>query len=286
MKNKKNLWLYVIVVFIVSYIWQLAIYLTGGIDSALFPFVMWFPGLIAVVFRLSTRAGFRKVGWGLRKWWYVLPALFIPALAIFACILLLSVLEWATWSNTFFLFKNGMVDIPEVPMLLGNHTQSITFFVLNFGLSLGFQAILGGIFTLGEEFGWQGYLMQKLLRKYGVNLGLIVLGITWGFWHLPVILMGYNFPNHPVLGALILMPLSTVFMGIFQAWLYLRSESIWMPMIAHASANLTVTFLFNGMSMNQDELARQVIWIATWGILAILCLISLNRRRPLLWQEI
>jgi len=286
MKNKDVIWRYVIVVFIVSYLWQLAIYLTGGIDSALFPFVMWFPGIFAVVFRLSTGVGFRNVGWGLRRWWYVLLALFIPAIAILACILLLSALEWATWSDTFFLFKNGMVDIPKVPLLLGNHTQSITFFVLNFWLSLGFQAILGCIFTLGEEFGWQGYLMQKLLRKYGLNWGLIFLGIIWGYWHLPVILMGYNFPNHPVLGALFFMPLSTIFMGIFQAWLYLRSESIWVPVLAHTSANLTVTFLFNGMSMYQDELARQVIWIAAWGILAIICLISLNRRRPSLWQEI
>jgi len=286
MKNKAGIWRYIFVVFIASYLWQLVIYLTGGIDSVLFPFVMWFPGIIAVVFRLITKEGFRNVGWGLRRWWYVLPALCVPAIAILACILLLSALDWATWSDVFFIFKNGMVDIPKVPLILGNQTQSITFFALNFGLSLGFQAVIGSIFTFGEEFGWQGYLLQKVLKKYGLNRGLVVLGVIWGYWHLPIILMGYNFPNHPILGALFFMPLSTIFMGIFQAWLYLRSKSIWMPMLAHASANLTATFLFNGMIMNQDDLARQLIWIATWGILAMICLISLNRKRPLLWQEI
>jgi membrane protease YdiL (CAAX protease family) len=285
MKNEHTPWLYVSILFALSYLWQLAIYFTGGIDSVLFPFVMWFPGVVAIGFRLITKEGFRNVGWGLRKWWYILPAILLPAMVTLTCILLLSTLEWATWSSKFFVFQNGMVDIPKVPLILGNHTQSIAVFVLNFSLSLGFQVMLGSLFTLGEEFGWQGYLLQKLLRKYSLNKGLVILGIVWGYWHLPIILMGYSFPNYPVLGALILMPLSTTFIGIFQAWLYLRSKSIWMPMFAHAAANLTVPILFSGMTMGQGELTRQLTWIGVWGLLSMLCLISLNRKKPTLWQE-
>ena len=285
MKNKNILLPYITIVFVTSYIWQLAIYFTGGVESPLFPFVMWFPGVIAIVFRLITKEGFRNVGWGFRKWWYLLPAILLPATVTLICIFLLSTLGWGTWSDKFFIFQNGMVDIPKVPMILGNHTQSIAFFVLNFVLSLGLQSLIGSLFTLGEEFGWQAYLLQKLLKKYGLNRGLIILGALWGYWHLPIILMGYNFPNHPILGALILMPLSTIFIGIFQAWLYLRSKSIWMPMFAHAAANLTAPILFSGMTMNQGELIRQIVWIAVWGVLSMMCLILLNRKKPTLWQE-
>jgi len=285
MKNKNTLWFYLIIVFISNCTWQLAIFFTGGIDSKLFPFVMWFPGIVAIVFRLITKEGFRNVGWGLGKWGYILPAILLPAMVTVTCIFLLSTLKWAAWSDLFFVFHDGMVDIPEVPMILGNHTQGIVFFALNFGLSLGFQTVIGSLFTFGEEFGWQGYLMQKLLGKYGLNRGLVILGVVWGYWHLPIILMGYNFPNHPVLGALLLMPLSTIFIGIFQAWLYLSSKSIWMPMLAHAAANLTAPILFSGMVMNQDELARQLTWIGIWGVLSMLCLMSLDRNRPSLWQE-
>lgn len=286
MKNKHTTWLYICIVFVLSYLWQLAIYITGGIDSVLFPFVMWFPGIIAIVFRLITKEGFRNVGWGFRNWWYFLPAILLPATVTLTCIFLLSTLGWGTWSNNFFIFQNGMVDIPKVPMILGNHTQSIAFFVLNFGLSLVVQSLIGSPFTLGEEFGWQGYLLQKLIGKYGLNRGLIVLGVVWGYWHLPIVLMGFSFPNHPVLGALILMPLSTIFIGIFQAWLYLRSKSIWMPMFAHAATNLTAPILVSGMAMNQDELTRQLTWIVLWGILSVWCLISLNRKKPIPWQGI
>jgi len=285
MKNKNTLWFYMIIVFITSYIWQLLIYFTGGIDSMLFPFVMWFPGIVAVVFRLITKEGFRDVGWGFGKWWYILPSILLPAMVTLTSILLLSALRWAVWSDELFVFHDGMVEIPEVPMLLGNHMQNIFFFALNFGLSLGFQAALGSIFTLGEEFGWQGYLLQKLLGRYGFNRGLVILGVVWGYWHLPIILMGYNFPDHPVLGALLLMPLSTVFIGVFQAWLYLRSKSIWMPTLAHAAAYLSAPILFSGMVMNQDELARQLIWIGVWGFLSMICLLSLNKNKPALWQN-
>ncbi len=285
MKIIRNLWFYILIVFITSYAWQLGIYFTGGIDSVLFPFVMWFPGIVAIVFRLINKEGFHNVGWGVGKWGYFLPAILLPAMVTLTCILLLSTLDLASWSDGFFIFHAGMVDIPKVPMVLGNHTQSIVFFALNFGLSLGFQAVLGSLFTLGEEFGWQGYLVQKLLRKYGLNLGLVILGVVWGYWHLPIILMGYNFPAHPVLGALFLMPLSTIFIGIFQTWLYLRSKSIWMPMLAHAAANLTAPIVFSGMVMDHDELARQLTWIGIWGVLSMMCLFSLNKDRPVLWQN-
>jgi membrane protease YdiL (CAAX protease family) len=284
MKKKETHWRYVAVVFVVSYLWQGMIFLTGGTDSTLFPFVMWIPGIIAVIFRLVFREGFHNVGWGLRRWRFLLPALFVPPLLVLACILCLSALGWATWSDTFFIFRDGMVDITRVPLLLGNQTQSIPLFVVNFGLSLSLQAAIGSIFTIGEEFGWQGYLLQKLIRSYGLNRGLLLLGIIWGYWHLPIILMGYNFPNHPYLGALVLMPMNTICLAIFFAWLYLRSQSIWIPTLTHASANLTATFLINGLVMSQVELARQLVWIATWGLLAIPCLFSLNRERPVVWQ--
>ncbi|MFP4201047.1 MAG: CPBP family intramembrane glutamic endopeptidase, partial [Clostridia bacterium] len=47
------------------------------------------------------------------------------------------------------------------------------------------------LFGLGEEFGWRGYLLQKL-RGAGLFAAMVIVGITWGIWHAPVILMGHN----------------------------------------------------------------------------------------------
>jgi membrane protease YdiL (CAAX protease family) len=274
---------YVMTVFLLSYLWQLVIFLTGGVESRFFPFVMFFPGLVALLFRLGTKAGFKDIGWGLRKGRYLFLAIFIPLGFTVGIVWILITFGWATLIG--FTFSDNMLVGTRFGLLLGNHSQSILFFALNLTVSFMWTCLISTIFTLGEEFGWQGFLMQKLLERFGLNRGLFLLGIVWGYWHLPIILMGFNFPNHPVLGALVLMPIGTIFIGIVAAWLYLRSRSIWMPALLHASGNTAAGFLFSGLTMNQDELLRQLLWLAGWGLISFFCLISLNRTQPQLWQE-
>ena len=280
MINFKDYRSYLVVVFVLSYLWQLIIYFNVGIDSPLFPVMMLLPAVVAVAFRLLGKEGFRSVGWGVRKWWYLIPALIVPILFVLTVGWILAALDWAILSDKHFVFIGGMVEIQKIPLILGNHAQSIAFFALNFVLSLFIQSLLGSIVTIGEEFGWRGYLQEKLIQKFGLNRGLIFLGVIWGYWHLPIGLMGWNFPDHPVLGAFVLTPLSTVFIGIFLGWLYLRSRSIWMPTLAHASWNLCATLLLNEMIMQRDMLFLQLMLLVVWGVLAGLCLISLNLQKP------
>jgi membrane protease YdiL (CAAX protease family) len=215
----------------------------------------------------------------------MLPAIFVPVGLTLGVIAVLIVFDWA--SLTGLTFSGGMLVDARFTLMLGKHTQSIPFFALNLTVSYLWACLVGCIFTIGEEFGWQGYLNQKLLSRFGLNWGLILLGIIWGYWHMPIILMGYNFPTHPILGALVLMPIGTIFLGIFQAWLYLRSRSIWMPVLFHASGNAAAGFLFGGMTMHQgqDEILMALLWIAGWGIVAAFSLVALNVRQPKLWQE-
>lgn len=284
MKNINSHWSYLSVVFVLSYLWQLVIYFTCGVDSPFVPIMMMFPALVAVAFRIITKEGFRNVGWGLRKWWYVVPSVLVPLAVITSIAALFSALNWATISDKHFVFRAGMLEIQKIPMILGNQAQSLAFFGLNLALSLFVQSLLGSVATIGEEFGWRGYVQEKFIRRFGLNRGLILLGIIWGYWHLPIGLMGWNFPEHPVIGALILTPISTIFLGIYLGWLYLRSKSIWMPTLAHAASNLAATLLFGELSMQRDDLILQLAFIAAWGIVAGLCLIYLNRANPECWQ--
>lgn len=98
-------------------------------------------------------------------------------------------------------------------------------------------------------------------KKFDLNRGLILLGLVWGYWHLPIGLMGWNFPDHPILGALLLTPIDAIFIGIYMGWLYLRSRSIWMPTLTHAASNLVFPILAMEMIIDQNTLALQLSWI-------------------------
>ena len=46
-----------------------------------------------------------------------------------------------------------------------------------------FILILGGGM---EEFGWRGYAQQPLQENYGTIKASLLIGVVWGFWHLPL----------------------------------------------------------------------------------------------------
>ena len=109
MKIKNTHWIYLVVVFILSYLWQLVIYFTGGVDSMLFPFTMLFPAIVAVAFRIIYKEGFRNVGWGLRKWWYAIPSVLVPLVVIVGIAALFVTLNCANLSDKHFIFRDGVL---------------------------------------------------------------------------------------------------------------------------------------------------------------------------------
>jgi len=100
---------FIIFVFVVSYVWQFIIYKTGGIDSKLFPVLMLFPGLVAVEYRIYHKEGFRNVGWGLRRWWYIFAAVIIPVLIIVIVVVLIRVLNLESFSEKRLSFNDSGV---------------------------------------------------------------------------------------------------------------------------------------------------------------------------------
>ncbi|MCM1537533.1 MAG: CPBP family intramembrane metalloprotease [bacterium] len=100
--------------------------------------------------------------------------------------------------------------------------------------------------TFGEEFGWRGYMNQKLELLLGTTGTVIVGGVLWGLWHAPLTVEGHNFgtdyPGYPYLGILC-MCVFCIGTGIFLMWLTKRTNSIYPAAIFHAMNNFggTVT---------------------------------------------
>jgi membrane protease YdiL (CAAX protease family) len=93
------------------------------------------------------------------------------------------------------------------------------------------------VFALGEELGWRGFLLPRLL-PFGQTRAIALSSAIWGIWHAPAILQGHNYPSQPVLGVFLMIGFCLL-LGTFLSWAYLSTRSPWAPALGHATINAT-----------------------------------------------
>lgn len=141
--------------------------------------------------------------------------------------------------------------------------------------------IINGIPTLGEELGWRGYLLPQLL-PLGQWPALLISGAIWGLWHAPVILLGYNYPQHPQLGALLMIGFCMVW-GVIFGWTRLATGSVWPAMIAHGALNgmAGAAALFLRAGTGYDTALAGAVGLSGWILpLLVIGLLAAARRLP------
>lgn len=119
--------------------------------------------------------------------------------------------------------------------------------------------------ALGEEIGWRGWLLPKLLR-FGPWPAILLSGVIWGLWHAPVILLGHNYPGTPGWLALLAMVVFCTVMGGIFGWLRLRGGSVWPAALAHSSLNAaaTLSILFIAKDGRYDPLQANITGWSGW----------------------
>ncbi|MGB2955340.1 MAG: CPBP family intramembrane glutamic endopeptidase [Anaerolineales bacterium] len=230
---------------------------------------MWMPGLGAII---ATRVGERKelktLGLGkLGKKKIYLWAWLGPILAVLLTGVISWFFGWGKFDTSFQLIKQvteGLPDVQEavIPLLLAAQIAA----------SLTLAPLFNMLFALGEELGWRGYLLPKLL-PLGQIPAMLISGTIWGFWHAPAILQGHNYPEHPVLGVG-MMIVFTVLLGIFFSWLYLKTKSPWAPALAHGTVNavagLPLLFLTDVNLPLGGSLTSVSGWLALAALVGVL----------------
>ena len=119
--------------------------------------------------------------------------------------------------------------------------SSNTFLILAGLQSVLLAPILAIVIGFGEEYGWRGYLQTELL-KLGRVRGVLLVGVIWGIWHWPLILMGFSYPGHPLLG-MVLTVFFTTGLAIVLGYAVLRSGSILLAAYLHALNDQVVAFI-------------------------------------------
>lgn len=96
--------------------------------------------------------------------------------------------------------------------------------------------------SLGEELGWRGYLLPRL-RTLGEGKALLLSGVIWAVWHLPLMLLTTQY--HAGQNMLLYFPLfllSALALGTAIGYTRLRTESVWPASIMHTAANFAWGF--------------------------------------------
>ena len=214
---------------------------------------MFFPMIVALMRQWSQKE--KPSGTGLLKLkisWSWLIAVAIP----FA-ILLLSVLISAFMPGA--RLHYGPEGVIAFSGLEGEAADQI---IAQFSAIPPFAAIAGtlisgliagctvnAVASFGEEYGWRNYLVDALRGQLFWKAALFI-GIVWGIWHAPLILLGHNYPHHPVAGVG-MMCVMCILLGVLELWSVLKTGSVIPAAMMHGTVNAitgTSMFLINGGS--------------------------------------
>jgi len=102
------------------------------------------------------------------------------------------------------------------------------------------QIVVIVLIAFGEEYGWRGFLLPKLMSKFNLFHSSIILGLIWGFWHFPAYLIGTGVPLEMNFMVFLLW---VILASLFIGWIYYYSRSVLTSILAHISANAAFNYL-------------------------------------------
>ena len=276
MIDRKGIISFLIITFGITYAIEGALILAGFRLTGVPPLygqliiagVMWVPAAATLLtIKLITKEGFAITNLRMGAWKpYLISAFVVPA-----CFMITYALTWLLglghpdWQFT---------DFRALMTSIGAETSTIppsaVILPAMFLASLFLGPTINGIFGFGEEFGWRGYLLPKLM-PLGKLKAYTLLGVIWGLWHAPLIVIGFNYPGYPLLG-IVGMTIMTTTVGIYVNELTLRNRSSILAGWVHGAFNGQAYGIWRILFPNVNPLVggfTGVIGATVWLILGL-----------------
>ncbi|MEW6517363.1 MAG: CPBP family intramembrane glutamic endopeptidase [candidate division FCPU426 bacterium] len=260
-RMKSALW-YLALTFILSWslvgvaFYGLKLHLNQGAGLAVAVLYMFMP-LCAVVLvrKFILRQPVREalgLSFKLNAWWLVawLLPLVLSVGALFASLLVPGV-EWS-WSMEGMIQRFGSQLTPAQIEAMRQQTAALPLHPLWLGMIQGLLAgvTVNAVAGFGEEAGWRG-LLQRDLQFLGFWRSSIFIGLVWGIWHVPIILLGHNYPQHPREGAFY-MAYFTILMAPLFAYIRARTRSVVAAAVMHGTLNAVAGISFMTLAGGSD----------------------------------
>lgn len=255
-RARKQVAVYLAITFAVSGAIEARIFRLGGPIGSHAPEVfalMWTPAFASMICRLVFREGVGDVsfrlGRGVRPY---LVAWLLPTVVG----LLAYGAAWVSGLDRFEAPTRGS---------LGALPPAAHFLAL-IAVTLAIGPPLAGLTAVGEEIGWRGYMLTRLVDAE-IPHPLLVSGLIWGAWHLPLILSGqYAAGPHPNLSAALFM-VDVVAGAIVAGYARLETGSVWAAALFHSSWNATIQGVFDRFTHGGGASTTSSVWVGESGVL-------------------
>jgi len=201
--------------------------------TVVFAAFMFMPALASILTRWILHEGFKSMFLKPHfrgNWGKYLLSVFVPPALVFG------------GAALYFLCVPSMFDTEFATLASAGvaKSQAVTVIVVQLVQGVLLAPFINLIPCLGEELGWRGYLLPKLLERFSPRAAVLITGAIWGIWHAPMIALGHNYGldyvGYPWLGIL-LMTLFCVGFGAFIAALAIKTQSAIPAALSHASLN-------------------------------------------------
>ncbi len=214
MERPFSLKLFLFIVILLSWPFQIAYFFLG---KEYRPILLVSMVMVAVATyicgRFIFKDGFKGAGW---NWGKPKHYLYVFMLALFLWLFPSVIERLAGWHSPSNLASPGTI---------------ISTFSVSFLITI--------IPAFSEEFGWRGYLLPRLLKKYPYRKALLVHGLITWIWHLPVIfVMGFEAGENPWVSVPMVLTVSfipTIFHAVVFAYIWSRTASLAVSTFYHIS---------------------------------------------------
>jgi membrane protease YdiL (CAAX protease family) len=179
--------------------------------------------------------------WRVGLLWYLAALLFPLSIAILGIILYPLTAEWP-----------NRPDWLAIAPRLGLAILALT--------PLGFPVLMG------EEIGWRGFAQPHLQKRYSPLVTTLVIGVTWGLWHLPI------WPRSTPLefNTVVIFTLETTLMSFAYTLLYKRTQgSLIVVNLLHTFYDAIVVGFSKVVHVEPDSL----LVLALYALVAVVALL-------------
>jgi len=145
--------------------------------------------------------------------------------------------------------------------------------------------VVHSAFSIGEELGWRGFMLPRVLAKRSWFSASLTVGVAWAVWHYPLWFAGTLAVTGSVTETVLMLFLQSVMgvaFSVLMTWIFSNTRgSLLPPLLFHGAANANMNMIYEGMS--EEAFSSVSLLMCTTAaavvVASVIVAYAVNRRR-------